>query len=679
MPYICLARNDIPDGTLQVTDLWPNTSLRNNSIDPPGQTRYINRLQNDALTLTNNAGVVTAQATAINGLSAYLADTVAPGGTQAASETVQTTGVLVGDSITLGGVAFTAVENTAIGSITVADPTAAVGRLTLGLVPFDCVEGASTGVGLTPATVLVADAVTIAGVLFTAAGAADIPNQVFDQSGGDQATSDSLVLAINHANGQAALTAALDALVAVPTAGTLTATNVGGTVVAITLTPSVLGLWGDAAIVQTVGGATLTPVSLTHTDPVAANQEFGSALHYEGQNADVSILVASSIVATLNDAASTALINAAYAGPPPAALDGNMTGANGGTFIVTLTASLPGFSGALDTTTTEAGQLVLSGANLTLSAPVAANQEFGSLIQMSTDILTAGSIVTTMTDAASDALLIANALGGSSVTVVNGGTDTATITADTAGPVGAMPITEDTGAARLILGDATNRLDRAYEVWTSAHMAAAATAIIAILDAGTAMNEAAINGAINGVAGVSGADVVSVSGSSTVLDILSILAGRGYRVPASSQFASAGGRWESALAPVGSFTDTVSIFDTQMLGGELRPALPFTKLPNNHARSQVNNVQGAAGNSTQAVNFKGVRYNVDGDAIQASLQSGQLSRMQDSSVSMFTDNTYSAFKGDATGFANFSQPGPQTAQVNNARLVTVYDDDGTLL
>ena len=46
MPYICLARTDIPDGTLQVLDLVPNTSLRSN-LDPPGQTRYVNRVQND--------------------------------------------------------------------------------------------------------------------------------------------------------------------------------------------------------------------------------------------------------------------------------------------------------------------------------------------------------------------------------------------------------------------------------------------------------------------------------------------------------------------------------------------------------------------------------------------------------------------------------------------------------
>ena len=41
--YICMKRTDIPDGVLQITDLQPNVSQRNAAIDPPGQTKYINR------------------------------------------------------------------------------------------------------------------------------------------------------------------------------------------------------------------------------------------------------------------------------------------------------------------------------------------------------------------------------------------------------------------------------------------------------------------------------------------------------------------------------------------------------------------------------------------------------------------------------------------------------------
>jgi hypothetical protein len=71
MPFICLRRSDIPAGTLQVLDLWPNTSQRNQAIDPAGQTKYINRYQNDTLALVGNN-----TAAAYSGLAAYFIDHV---------------------------------------------------------------------------------------------------------------------------------------------------------------------------------------------------------------------------------------------------------------------------------------------------------------------------------------------------------------------------------------------------------------------------------------------------------------------------------------------------------------------------------------------------------------------------------------------------------------------------
>lgn len=71
MPFICLRRSDIPAGTLQVLDLWPNTSQRNQAIDPAGQTKYVNRYQNDTLAL-----VGTATAAEYKGLAAYFVDHV---------------------------------------------------------------------------------------------------------------------------------------------------------------------------------------------------------------------------------------------------------------------------------------------------------------------------------------------------------------------------------------------------------------------------------------------------------------------------------------------------------------------------------------------------------------------------------------------------------------------------
>jgi hypothetical protein len=75
MPYIALIRDDIPEGTLQVLDLVPNTSLRNSIYDPQGQTKYIRRLQNDTVVAS------TVTAAEYKGLAAYIIDSVADGGT----------------------------------------------------------------------------------------------------------------------------------------------------------------------------------------------------------------------------------------------------------------------------------------------------------------------------------------------------------------------------------------------------------------------------------------------------------------------------------------------------------------------------------------------------------------------------------------------------------------------
>lgn len=50
--YLCVLRNDIPQSALQYGDVFPNTSQRNASIDPQGQTGYINpenTVQNNAI------------------------------------------------------------------------------------------------------------------------------------------------------------------------------------------------------------------------------------------------------------------------------------------------------------------------------------------------------------------------------------------------------------------------------------------------------------------------------------------------------------------------------------------------------------------------------------------------------------------------------------------------------
>lgn len=80
MPFICLRRSDIPNRTLQIVDLWPNVSQRNQSIDPVGQgPLYLRQPQNESASVAVTAqGVETTRA--FRGLRAYIHDRVATAG-----------------------------------------------------------------------------------------------------------------------------------------------------------------------------------------------------------------------------------------------------------------------------------------------------------------------------------------------------------------------------------------------------------------------------------------------------------------------------------------------------------------------------------------------------------------------------------------------------------------------
>ena len=107
MPYICLARSDIPDGVLQVLDLAPNSSQAIPSLSPPGETRYINRVKTGTAVVTAGG---TLDQSHLDGLSAYLIDNVEPGGLLNAAGTITILGTCTaGDQITIGGAVFTAV------------------------------------------------------------------------------------------------------------------------------------------------------------------------------------------------------------------------------------------------------------------------------------------------------------------------------------------------------------------------------------------------------------------------------------------------------------------------------------------------------------------------------------------------------------------------------------------
>ena len=75
MPHICKIRTDIPDGVLQVLDLKPNSSQFSLIYDPgDGQTKYINRAQNETVVTSGTNPIVTVAE--YKGLAAYLIDRV---------------------------------------------------------------------------------------------------------------------------------------------------------------------------------------------------------------------------------------------------------------------------------------------------------------------------------------------------------------------------------------------------------------------------------------------------------------------------------------------------------------------------------------------------------------------------------------------------------------------------
>lgn len=74
MPFLVMRRADIPDGSLQQVDLWPNTSSRNYVRTPkPGQTGYLRNRPTRTLMVGNVAAGPPMVATAeLLGLGAYL-------------------------------------------------------------------------------------------------------------------------------------------------------------------------------------------------------------------------------------------------------------------------------------------------------------------------------------------------------------------------------------------------------------------------------------------------------------------------------------------------------------------------------------------------------------------------------------------------------------------------------
>lgn len=643
MPYICLSRSDIPDGTVQILDLAPNSSQASAVYDGQGQTRYVNRAKNDPVFVTPLGTMVQNEA---EGLRAYLADKVEPGGLEVAGGTITCVGPTDGDTFTLGAVPFTCVSNFATGTITCVAPSNG-DVVTVQDVDLTCVENFATGSILVEAAApAVADAVTIAGVAFEAVAAGPDPaaQEFLSAADNDAATSaTSLATAINDAATQALIIAAT---------GGAGVTGAADDVTVNLTSNTERGLTGAMTLASTddytLSGATM---DLVLADPAA--QEFDGALGVAG---GAVALIAASLETCVDDAATQALIVAETGGPTVAA-----TTALG---VVTLTASVRGLLGQLTLATTDAVNLAISGATLDLTLADPAAQEFDGLLSVADNTAVAESIVATINNAAS--VVLVKAANATNYALASSALGVVTLAArdDAAaalpGPTGNLTLVSSS-AVRLEINDGETvitRMFRTHEAWTVAFINATATALQARVDAGSAMTLAAIDVVLLAQAG---AELTAAGGSNSVgvlTEILSVFAGRIYKLTRTTaagvlnQIMTADNptyEWNTNV--LGGFTEAVTVWGDSWADGEVVPSV--------------------AGGATQNREVGNIRHTYDTGSFQISIASGDLFTFADG-VTLWPDS-------DLGPHFPWSMQGAATATVTGARVVTVYDDSGNVL
>ena len=789
MPYICLARSDVPEGTVQVLDLQPNSSQGVPAYTPGGQTRYVNRVQNETSMVRPNGTLDEDQ---IDGLSAYLLDRVEPGGLETASSTLTMTSPHNGDTVDIAGVTFTAVENAATGFIQMAGPQNG-DTVTVKTVVFTCVENFATGTATMAAT-HDGDTIAIKGVTFTckenfATGTAQINGVT--EVGGDTFTIAGITFTAKNA-GPLGMQEFLDAQapnsdltsadsLRSQAMGYFVANNInllaaldppGGDTVRFSVkAPAARGLAGEATLISTNNATiTLSGANLVCPPVVAASQEFLGQLQTAG---GLNTEIATSLAATINDAASQALLVAAII-PPGGA---TCAAATGGTAVVTMTADLRGLQGQFALVENTVGvRILVSGANMIATVPDPAAQEFAGLLQAvggnndsvatslaltindatpvtgsqallaavaplgvvcsavtsaplaNTVYLTAGSlglqgefalaestatVRMTVSGAAMGATVplagsqefagVLQAIGGTNAAVATTLRTTLTHPASiilmkaanpgigddgayvgAAPPVGAVLTLQPlnlvagiptvlvgtvgslecvTGNAATIVPDAltlaSGVLSRIHQLWSATQMGTTSAALIARVDAGLNLQLADINTVLLANCGGELTAAGGTTSTGVVREILSILAGRGYRAKRLNA-AGAANQYMAAASPLsqwnatqrGAFTEAVLVYGTGMIDGEIKP---------------VN-----IGGDTENREVSGIRQTVDTDSFQISLTSGALARLC-AGIDLWTRNSGVPF------FPWTFQSTLTFPEVENVRVLTVYSDTGVVL
>jgi len=111
MPYIIMKRSDVPAGVLQILDMDPNTSLRNLTLEPVGQTKYVDPVQNDPVVVMQPGGGGTPiiMRREARGLAGWFATNVNDGGGAAAVGDITAIAfpAMPGDTFTVDGQLYT--------------------------------------------------------------------------------------------------------------------------------------------------------------------------------------------------------------------------------------------------------------------------------------------------------------------------------------------------------------------------------------------------------------------------------------------------------------------------------------------------------------------------------------------------------------------------------------------
>lgn len=211
----------------------------------------------------------------------------------------------------------------------------------------------------------------------------------------------------------------------------------------------------------------------------------------------------------------------------------------------------------------------------------------------------------------------------------------------------------DSNGLRSYIADRFDPANLVGAEWSQADLALAANALLARVDAGQGLTTVDVNAAL--LAALGAVVGFAVVGSTAVIDeLLSVLAGRGYVLP--DGFLKLGvGVWD--VVQQGNFTSDVLHFGTTWQDGEIVPSTLAAR---------------QAGGDLVAVETKPIRHTYDGTHFQVSLATGHLATFA-AGVTLFPDS-------DLSHHIEWTYQGPQThPQVDGARVVTVYEDDGTLL